>query len=163
MRNSTALNGGHSAAEFPSGASRSTTQKNSLVFIDPSAKDTTALILGAGPKSELIFLSAARGGLAQVANHLNRRGRLSLIHLMADFSLGRLTLGNQRLDTRGLREHAAILARIGYSVRDGGEILIGAGGQREGQSDVFRRALETHAAVPVRLWDGGAPREPGTS
>lgn len=160
MREFYALNGSHPAAECPSVAPRSVVQKTSLIFIDPSARDASALILGAGPKSEFIFLSAARDGLAQVAGHLGRRGRLSLIHLMADFSLGRLTLGTERLDMRSLRERAAVIARIGHSVRGGGEIIIGTGRRREGQGDVFRRAFEAHAAVPVRVWDGGTFARP---
>jgi hypothetical protein len=155
MRDSNALSGGDAATGFASGASRSTFPRTSLIFIDPSARDASALILGAGPKSELIFLSAVRDGLAQVADHLSRRGRLHLIHLMADLSRGRLRLGNRHLDTRSLREHAPTLARIGRSVR-GGEIVIGAGREREGQGDVFRRAFEAYAAVPVRLCDSGA-------
>jgi hypothetical protein len=155
MRDFNALDGGDCAAGFQSAASRSG-KKSSLVFIDPSAKDVSALILGAGAKSEFIFLSATRSGLAQVAHHLGGRGRLSLIHLMADFSLGRLMLGNQRLDTRSLREHVATLARIGSAVR-GGSIVIGAGCQREGQGDLFRRAFEACVAVPVRVWDRETP------
>jgi hypothetical protein len=157
MQDFNVLDGGASAAGFHSGLTGPAKQKASLLFVDPSAKDASALIFAA-EKSDLIFLSAAQDGLEQIARHLGGRGRLSLIHVLADFSLGRLALGNKVLVVRSLRDYPATLARIGRTVRGGGEIVIGAGGPRDGQGDTFRRALEAYAAVPVRLWDGGARR-----
>ena len=107
-------------------------------------------------QADLIFLSAAQDGLDQIARHLRGRGRLSLIHLLAAFSLGRLALGKKVLVIRSLRDYVATLARIGRTVRGGGEIVIGAGGVRDGQGDNFRRAFESYAAVPSA--SGTAPR-----
>jgi hypothetical protein len=149
-----ALAGGyHSAAQGPA------KQKPALIFVDPSAIAVSALIVTAAEKqSDLIFLSAAQDGLEQVAWHLSGRARLSLIHLLADFSLGRLKLGNKVLVVRSLRDDATRLTRIGRAVRGGGQIVIGAGAHPDGQGDNFRRAFEGYAAVPVRLWDGAALR-----
>jgi hypothetical protein len=147
----------------PAGASNHaipgpTTQKPSLIFIDPSAKDMSAQIVAAGEKADLIFLSARRDGLQQIAGHLDGRGRLSLIHLLADFALGRLALGDKVLVVRSLRDYAATLARIGEAVRGCGEIVIGAGGLGDGQGENFRGAFEAHTGAPVRLWDDRSRR-----
>ena len=150
------LEGGASGAGIHFGIPGPAKQKASLIFVDPSARDIATQIV-AGEKANLIFLSAQQDGLDQIARHLRGRGRLSHIHLLAAFSLGRLALGNKVLVIRSLRENVATLARIGRTVRDG-EIVIGAGGVSDGQGDNFRRAFESHAAVPVRLWDGTSRR-----
>lgn len=142
---------------FHFGSSGPAKQKASLIFVDPSAKDVSIRIV-AEKRADFIFLSAAQDGLEQIAKHLCGRGGLSLIHLLADFSSGRLASGNKVLVIRSLRDYVATLARIGRTVRGGGEIVIGAGGVRDGQGDNFRRAFEGYSAVPVRLWDGGAGR-----
>lgn len=150
--------GGAPAGGFHFGSLGPAKQQASLIFVDPSAKDVSIQIVAAEQKADLIFLSAAQDGLEQIAKHLCRRGGLSLIHLLADFSFGRLANGNKVLVIRSLRDYVATLARIGRAVRGGGEIVIGAGGVRDGQGDNFRRAFEGYSAVPVRLWDGGARR-----
>jgi len=135
-----------------------TTQKPCLIFIDPSAKDMSAHIVAAGEKADLIFLSARRDGLQQIAGHLNGRGRLSLIHLLANFALGRLALGDKVLVVRSLRDYAATLTRIGEAVRGCGEIVIGAGGLGDGQGENFRGVFEAHTRAPVRVWEDRSRR-----
>ena len=135
-----------------------TKQRPCLIFIDPSAKDMSADIVAAGEKADLIFLSARRDGLQQIAGHLNGRGRLSLIHLLADFALGRLALGDKVLVVRSLRDYAATLARIGEAVRGCGEIIIGAGGLGDGQGENFRGVFEAHTRAPVRVWEDRSRR-----
>lgn len=151
------LEGGASGAGIQFGRPGPAKQKASLIFVDPSARDIATQIVAGDKQANLIFLSAEQDGLDQIARHLRGRGRLSHIHLLAAFSLGRLALGNTVLVIRSLRENVATLARIGRTVRDG-EIVIGAGGVSDGQGDNFRRAFESHAAVPVRLWDGTSRR-----
>lgn len=151
------LDGGRSAGGFRLGMPGPAKQKASLVFVDPSAKDVSALI-SAAEQGDLVFLSTVQDGLEQIARHLCGRGRLSRIHVLADFSLGRLALGNKVLVVRSLRDYTAALARIGRAVRGGGEIVIGAGGVRDGQGENFRRIFEACASVPVRHWDGSARR-----
>lgn len=153
------LEGGASSGGFHFGIPGRSKQKACLIFVDPSARDVSTRIIAAEKEADLIFLSAAQDGLEQIAKHLRGRGQLSLIHLLADFSLGRLALGNKVLVVRSLRDHPATLARIGWTVRDG-EIVIGAGGVRDGQGNNFQRAFESYAAVPVRLWDGTVRRRP---
>jgi hypothetical protein len=154
------MEGGVLSGRFHFGITAPAKPRGSLIFVDPSAQDLSTQIVVAAKRADLIFLSAARDGLEQIAQHLRGRGRLALIHLLADFSFGRLALGNQVLVVRSLRDYVATLARIGRAVRGGGEILVGAGGARDGQGDVFRHAFGAYAAVPVRLWDGGARRRP---
>lgn len=132
---------------------------SSLVFVDPSVKDIVPLICAAERHGHLLFLSARQSGLDQVARHLARRARAPRIHLLADLSLGRLTLGSQTLDIRSIRDHAAILTRIGLMVRGQGMLVIGAGTVQGGIDESFRRALEARVGVPVQIWDG-APRRP---
>ena len=158
MQDFNVLEGGTPAGGFHFGISCLAKQKASLIFVDQSAQDVSTLIVAAEKKADLIFLSATQDGLEQIARHLRGQGRLSFIHLLADFSFGRLALGNKVLVIRSLRDYVATLARIGRTVRGGGEIVIGAGGVQDGQGDNFRRAFEGYAAVPVRLWDGGAQR-----
>lgn len=157
MQDFNVLEGGAPAGGFRFGISGLSKQKASLIFVDPSAKDVSTQIVAAEKRADLIFLSAAHDGLGQIAKHLRGRGRLSHIHLLAAFSLGRLALGNKVLVVRSLRDYPATLARIGRTVRGGGEIVIGAGGLWDGQGHNFRRAFEAYAAVPVRLWDGAPP------
>lgn len=157
MQDFNVLEGGARAGEFHFRIPRPTKQKTALIFVDPSARDVSTQIVATEKKADLIFLSGAQDGLEQVGKHLRGLGRLSLIHLLANFSAGRLALGNKVLVIRSLRDYVATLARIGRTVR-GGEIVIGAGGVQDGQGDNFRRAFESYAAAPVRLWDGGARR-----
>ncbi len=149
----------HPRADSDFGIPGRSKQKACLTFVDPSARDVSTRIIAAEKGADLIFLSAAQDGLEQIAKYLRGRGQLSLIHLLADFSLGRLALGNKVLVVRSLRDYPATLARIGRTVRDG-EIVIGAGGVRDGQGENFRRSFESYAAVPVRLWDGTVRRRP---
>jgi Domain of unknown function (DUF4347) len=149
---------GGSAVKFRAGMPGAAKGKPAVIFVDPSARDVSPLIADAEKRAELIFLNAERDGLEQIAGHLGSRGRLSLIHLLADFSLGRLVLGNKVFVVRSLRDAAAMLRQIGKAVSGGGEIVIGSGGAPDGQGDNFRRAFEGFAAAPVRLWDGGARR-----
>jgi hypothetical protein len=131
---------------------------SSLVFVDPSVKDIVPLICAAERHGHLLFLSAAQKGLDQVARHLARRARAPRIHLLADLSEGRLTLGSQTLDIRSLRDHAAMLARVGLMVREQGMMVIGAGTSQGGVDESFRIALEISVGVPVEIWDGAARR-----
>jgi hypothetical protein len=150
------LEGSPLSAEFSSRNPGPAKQKASLIFVDPSARDISRLILEADRNADLVFLSAMRDGPDQILRYLAGRGRLSLIHLLADFTHGRLTLGNKHLVVRSLRDYPAVFARIGRAVSGGGEILIGSGAPRDGQGDTFRHALATLAGAPVRLWDGGS-------
>ena len=123
-----------------------------LIFIDPSVDQASAVSYAAGAKAELIFLSGAQDGLAQILRQLGRRGKLPSIHIMAEMSQGQLTLCGRTLGLRELRERAPELARIGGSMKAAGEILIGLGRDRDGHGEQFLRALGEFAGVPVRFW-----------
>ena len=159
MQNFDVLDGGGPAAvRFRAGTPDLARQKAAIVFVDPSATDVSALMLALEKRSDRVFLNAEQDGLEQMAGHLNGRSRLSLVHVLANFSRGRLALGNKVLVIRSLRDATATLRRIGRALAGSGEIVIGTGGMADGQSENFRRAFEGYATVPVRLWEGGARR-----
>src|SRR5687767_13723875 len=106
------LDGGARAGGFHFGIPGHAMQKIYLTFVDPSAKDVSTQIVAAEKRADLIFLSGAQDGLEQIARHLRGRGRLAFIHLLANFSAGRLALGNKVLVIRSLRDYVATLARI---------------------------------------------------
>ena len=159
MQEFNVLDGGRSAGGFslaPSGAG----EAKSLSRFCRSQRRRRFCADVSGGKDDFIFLSAARDGLEQVARYLCGRARLSQIHLLADFSLGRLALGDKVLVVRSLRDDMATLARIGRAVSGGGEIVIGAGGLQDGQGENFRRIFEAYAAVPGSAlgWPGATAR-----
>jgi hypothetical protein len=131
--------------------------RSSICFFDSSVKDMPQLVLASDKKERRVFLSPLKDGLEQIARHLEKGGRYSAVHLMAEFSLGRLSLGNKVLILRSLRDRGAMLARIGRAMKSGGQILIGAGRTGDGPGEQFCRTFESYSGVPVRLWDGRPP------
>lgn len=120
-----------------------------LTFIDTNIECPSLLIRAARSDADLVFLSRNRDGIEQIVRHLRGRGRLSSIHLLAEVVRGRLLLCGKALGLRELRERETDISRIGRSLANSGQLLVGAGRNPDGQGERLLQALAEFARVSV--------------
>ena len=121
-----------------------------IVFIDSRVQDVSALLKNFTPHVRLVFLDAEQDGLEQMAAALEGVTGLTALHVISHGSQGQLNLGNSVVDSAALSRQAQVLAKIGASLSDDGDIMLygcNVAAGAEGQSFIEALASATGADV----------------
>ena len=98
--------------------------RTEIVFVFDDLTDWQTLVDAAPQGAEVVVLSAAQDGLAQIADHLQGRSGVDAIHVLSHGDVGQVQLGNVRLDSAGVPARSELLARIGESLSVDADILL---------------------------------------
>jgi hypothetical protein len=94
-----------------------------IIFVDPVASSLDEHLQNSG--AEIIYLSADRDGVEQIAQALQGQTGITAIHIVSHGVEGRLMLGNTVLDTASMQaQHLQALQTIGAALTEEGDILI---------------------------------------
>jgi len=94
-----------------------------IIFVDPVASSLGSHLQDSG--AEIIYLSADRDGVEQIAEALQGQTNIAAIHIVSHGVEGRLMLGNTVLDTASMQaQHQQALQAIGAALSEEGDILI---------------------------------------
>lgn len=106
--------------------SASVEAKQAVIFIDESINDIAGLVTSISkPDADIVLLDAAKDGVQQIAAFLEGRTGISAIHIISHGGEGALSLGTSFLSTQTMQgEYLALLATIGNSLLENGDILI---------------------------------------
>ena len=119
--------------------------RTEIVFVFDDLTDWQTLVDAAPQGAEVVVLSAAQDGLAQIADHLQGRSGVDAIHVLSHGDVGQVQLGNVRLDSAGVPARSELLARIGESLSVDADILLY--GCRTGADDAGRDFLQALASA----------------
>ncbi|MEW7849964.1 DUF4347 domain-containing protein [Massilia aurea] len=103
---------------------QTTASRQEIAFVNSNLADIPALIAGLRADIEVIMLDPTRDGVEQIAEALAGRAGLDAIHLVGHGASGLLQLGDVTLDAAYLKSHPALMAQIGASLDDDGDILV---------------------------------------
>jgi len=123
--------------------------RQEVVFIEDNVADLDALVQSLGADKEVVILDSTGDGLQQIAEALAGRSGIDALHIITHGAEGQLDLGSLSLDATSLAERSSLVASIGATLADGGDILLYgcdvAAGQ--GASFVEQLAIATGADV----------------
>ncbi|WHS60595.1 Ig-like domain-containing protein [Pseudomonas sp. G2-4] len=95
-----------------------------VVFVDSRVKDSTSLLEGVAPGTQVVQLDATKDGLQQIADYLDTHQGISSVQIIAHGNAGDLWLGNSYLSADNVQARSEVLAQIGQDMNVGGDILI---------------------------------------
>ena len=96
-----------------------------IVFIDAGVTDAETLANAAQPDSEVVFLTADRDGMEQIAQYLEGRSGIGAVHILSHGDTGEVRLGDSALTTASIAgDHADELAIIKAALSADADILI---------------------------------------
>ncbi len=101
-----------------------TGQRHEVVFIDSNVRDYQQLLAGMPSGTEVVILDARQDGLQQMADYLEGRTGIEAIHILSHGDTGKIQLGNQWLDVQQLQARSGLLAAIGETLSEDGDILL---------------------------------------
>ncbi|MEM7302364.1 MAG: DUF4347 domain-containing protein, partial [Pseudomonadota bacterium] len=126
-------------------------ERKEIVFIDSAVVNIGDLIESLGDDVEIHILDDQSDGLQQIADILEGRDDIDAIHLFAHGDNGSIQLGSSTLDGESIAgDHADLLAEIGSSLTDDGDILIygcNFGEGDDGKAVAAALALATDADI----------------
>ena len=115
-----------------------------LVFIDSALPDYSTLVNAAGDV-EIHVINASEDGLNQIAEILQGRRDIDVIHIIGHGAQGVMTLGETTLGKDNLSYYSTQLDRIGQSLSSNGDLLLYGCNIAEGDSG--KAFVEEIAAV----------------
>lgn len=95
----------------------------SLVFIDPTVDNYIQLVAGVTPETEVVLLDRHRDGIAQIGEALSDRD-VSSLHIVSHGRPGEVRLGTARLNVESIAQFQAALSQWRSSLRPNGEVLL---------------------------------------
>ena len=95
-----------------------------IVYIDNSVENIGQIISSIPAHSEIVIIDGLSSGLDQIASDLAGRSNVGSIHIVSHGETGTLYLGADALTAASLADHQAVLAAIGQSLTDAGDILL---------------------------------------
>ena len=139
-------------------------QRQEVVFVDNRVQDYQQLISGLKPGTEVVVLDSSKDGLQQIADYLDGRSGIDVVHVLSHGDTGKVQLGNLWLDSQNLASHSQALASLGKALNADGDILlygceIGADGA--GRDFIESLAKSTGADVAASTNLTGAHRRGG--
>lgn len=109
---------------------------NRITFVLDNVSGYQTIADEASLNSSVFVLDSTKDVLSQIAAITAQYSSLDSIHLFSHGSSGSLDLGNITLDSQTLQNYHEILAQIGTSLSDNGDILLYGCNVAEGQSGV---------------------------
>jgi hypothetical protein len=101
----------------------STTRQNEIAFVDTRLENYQSLIDGLNPDTEVILISSGNG-LQAMADALSGRSGVEVVHVFSHGNAGALQLGDITLTSANLNSYAPLLAQIGQSLTEEGDLLL---------------------------------------
>lgn len=99
-------------------------QRQEIIFVDSSVQEYQQLVSGFSNIAEVVILDGGRDGLQQIAEYLSGRDRIDAIHLFGHGDAGKVQLGTLSLGNENLESKSRLLAAIGQSLSNDGDILL---------------------------------------
>ncbi|WP_052085000.1 Ig-like domain-containing protein, partial [Comamonas testosteroni] len=99
-------------------------QRQEVVFVDNRVQDYQQLISGLKPGTEVVVLDSSKDGLQQIADYLDGRSGIDVVHVLSHGDTGKVQLGNLWLDSQNLASHSQALASLGKALNADGDILL---------------------------------------
>ena len=119
--------------------------RTEIVFVFDDLPDWQTLAAAAPEGAEVVVLSSAQDGLAQIVDHLQGRSGVDAIHVLSHGDVGQVQLGNTLLDSAGVAARSDLLARIGKSLSADADILLY--GCQTGADDAGRDFVQALASA----------------
>lgn len=105
----------------PTGA---TDQRHEIAFIDSNVVNYQQLVDAVSPGTEVVVLDGSRDGLQQIADYLDGRTGIDAIHILSHGDTGRIQLAGEWIDGAAVTANAGLMAVLGESLTDNGDILL---------------------------------------
>ncbi|MBV1786435.1 DUF4347 domain-containing protein [Marinobacterium sp. D7] len=124
--------------------------RREVAFVDSSVEGYQDLVDGLGDSVEVIQLDGSSSGLEQMVTALQGRSGIDAIHLFSHGDVGELKLGTLTLNTESLEANAELLASLGESLTESGDLMLYGcyvGAESEGQGFIDSVAELTQADV----------------
>ncbi len=99
-------------------------ERREIVFIDGNVRNYQQLVAGLAAGTEVVVLDGSQDGLQQMADYLQGRSDIDALHILSHGDAGKIQLGNQWLDSQQLQARSDLLAAIGESLDENGDILL---------------------------------------
>ncbi len=152
----------HFAAPAPT--SSDSGNRREVAFVDKGVEDYQALVEGLGEDVEVFLLDADQNGLEQMLATLQGENGIDAIHLYSHGDVGTLQLGTVTLDESNLSDNAQLLAELGQSLSEDGDLMLygcSVGADSEGQAFIDQIAELTDADVAASTDLTGAQEQGG--
>ena len=95
-----------------------------VVFIDPSVRDAATIEAQLPQGAEVVRLSPAMDGVAQISAHLAGKEDLSAMRIISHGNSGHFVLNGKRIDGDFLRGHGDRISAWGRALAENGDILL---------------------------------------
>ncbi len=99
-------------------------KSNQVIFIDTAVQDYMNLISNINSDARIVLLDSSRDGIDQISDYLTDKSNLDAIHIISHGIGGSLILTGQTYSADRLADYQVDLARIGSSLKAGGDILL---------------------------------------
>lgn len=152
----------HFAAPAPTSSDNG--NRREVAFVDKGVEDYQALVEGFGDDVEVFLLEADQNGLEQMLATLQGESGIDAIHLYSHGDVGTLQLGTVTLDESNLSDNAQLLAELGQSLSEDGDLMLygcSVGADSEGQAFIDQIAELTDADVAASTDLTGAHEQGG--
>lgn len=101
-----------------------TSTASQILFIDSRVTNADSLLASIDSNIEIVWLSADRDGLEQIADALAGRSGISAVHVVSHGGPGYLSLGAGIVDTTSLASHVAQMDTIRAALTDTADFLL---------------------------------------
>ncbi|MCP8690154.1 DUF4347 domain-containing protein, partial [Marinobacterium sedimentorum] len=98
--------------------------RQEIVFIDTQVQDYQQLLAGLPVGVEVVMFDASSDGLQVIADTLAGHEGIDAIHILSHGDSGQVQLGNDWLDSATIATRSDLLAAIGQSLSEDGDILL---------------------------------------
>ena len=127
-------------SETPAAILPTDLEATALVVVDTGVTGYEDLLTGLQPGTEILLIDAAENGLQKLADYVDGRDDITSIHILSHGDQGEFSLGTVTLNADNIDQHAELLAQIGASLTEQGDLLlygcrVAAEGAAEGAAD----------------------------
>ncbi|WP_137297906.1 DUF4347 domain-containing protein, partial [Psychromonas sp. SP041] len=138
----------------PAAVESPTRDKNEIAFIDSGVDGYESIVDDLGEGVNVYILNADSNGLDQIASILENLDDIDAIHIISHGDVGEVTLGNTILDADTMASSLDVLASIGESLTDSGDILLyGCSVAENGDGESFVDAIADATGADVSASD----------
>nr|WP_067290102.1 Ig-like domain-containing protein [Marinobacterium profundum] len=98
--------------------------RQEIVFVDTQVQDYQQLLAGLPTDVEVVMFDGSSDGLQVIADTLAGRSAIDAIHILSHGDNGQVQLGNDWFDSNDIAARGDLLATIGQSMSEDGDILL---------------------------------------
>ena len=111
-------------SETPAAILPTDLEATALVVVDTGVTGYEDLLAGLEPGTEILLIDADENGLQKLADYVDGRDDITSIHILSHGDRGEFSLGTVTLNSDNIDQHAELLARIGASLTEQGDLLL---------------------------------------